>query len=276
MSFLFIYKKNKGFTLIEILVVIAIIGLLSSVVLASLNSARDKARLAAGKQFDANVLHAVGDQLVRQWTFDDISSPWADSSGLAHNGTCTNCPTINVGYNGKTAYNYNGSNKINIGTGNSFFPMPTFTICTWIKSPGLALGMTRSGILSITYGIVLGLNANGGFYTNLDDGSIIQRVDTTGNLYDNKFHHLCMSYDGLKRNMYVDGSIKLSASATWLGTTRWPTDSANIGTDNNDPSVASFNGIIDDIRIYSSTITLSNIQKLFAEGPQSNIFISKK
>lgn len=41
--------NKKGFTLIELLVVIAIIGILSSIALVNLNSARQKARLAAAE-----------------------------------------------------------------------------------------------------------------------------------------------------------------------------------------------------------------------------------
>ncbi len=49
-------QNNKGFTLIELMVVISIIGLLSSIVLASLKDARDKANVT---KFRAEVMQMV-------------------------------------------------------------------------------------------------------------------------------------------------------------------------------------------------------------------------
>lgn len=54
-----VLNKKHGFTLIELLVVVAIISLLSSIVMASLNSARSKARDAARSESIHSVQIAV-------------------------------------------------------------------------------------------------------------------------------------------------------------------------------------------------------------------------
>ena len=67
--------KKKGFTSIELLVVISIIGLLSSVVLASLNQARIKARDSQRKQDIIQVRNAL-----ELYYADHKSYPWTNYS----------------------------------------------------------------------------------------------------------------------------------------------------------------------------------------------------
>lgn len=64
-------RLNRGFTLIELLVVISIIGILSSVVLASLNTARGKGADAAAKS-NLNNIRAQAELV-----YDDNSSSYA-------------------------------------------------------------------------------------------------------------------------------------------------------------------------------------------------------
>jgi prepilin-type N-terminal cleavage/methylation domain-containing protein len=52
-------KGSRGFTIIELIVVIAIIGALSSVVLASVTGARDKAKVSAASQGVVQIAQAV-------------------------------------------------------------------------------------------------------------------------------------------------------------------------------------------------------------------------
>ena len=58
-SDILIYMKNKGFTLIELLVVISIISLLSSIVFASVSSARDKAQIVKAKTQAVEISKAI-------------------------------------------------------------------------------------------------------------------------------------------------------------------------------------------------------------------------
>lgn len=77
---MFVTSKNKqqGFTLIELLVVIAIIGILASVVLASLNSARAKARDSQRKAELAQVRTALELYYDKYGTYVVANAGWMD------------------------------------------------------------------------------------------------------------------------------------------------------------------------------------------------------
>jgi len=80
----------KGFTLIELLVVISIIGLLSSVVLASVNTARAKARDSAIKQGVRQMATLMALNYNDYSSYAALQTGWISYDGGANARTCDN------------------------------------------------------------------------------------------------------------------------------------------------------------------------------------------
>ena len=84
-----VHKKqhigSQGFTLIGLLVVIAIIGILSAVVLASLSNSRGKARIAAAQ----STMHSIQAGAVTCLLDGDVDLPTTQTQGGGGLGICS-------------------------------------------------------------------------------------------------------------------------------------------------------------------------------------------
>jgi len=66
-------KVKQSFTLIEILVVIVIIGILSSFIFFTINDSVEKAQITKSKMFAESIRNNLLLNLVSEWKFDDLT-----------------------------------------------------------------------------------------------------------------------------------------------------------------------------------------------------------
>ena len=259
-------KNFKGFTLIEVLVVMTIIGVLASVVLISFSGQRERAKLTTAKQFDAQVSHALGAYAVGIWRFEEGSDiTLYDESGFGNDGTFVGnlTPVFPVGvYSGTTALQFDGVNDyVDCGNDPSLNITDAITVEAWVKPVGTGDNL-QNIVKKLDYGGHKGFRLH--FYTNgtfrfaAHDGTSYFSVMENNVMAWNKWQHLVGVYDGSYLHIYRNGQfIKKNTGPSAISPA-----SSHLTFGNGED----FNGAIDDVSIYNSALSSAQIQQHFVAG----------
>jgi trimeric autotransporter adhesin len=244
--------SKKGFTLIELLVVISIISLISSVILASLNSTREKARIAAGLSLAANLYRGYGADSNGVWNLDEGSGSVAyNKGGNSTNGTIVNATWINTGPNNKPALSFTTGRRIDLGT----IATPTnVTVAAWVRT-------TSGGQIPVfsNRGTGLYFGITGGKFFAYYNAASISSMVSNQLINDGKWHHVVWTSDGTKGKMYIDGKFDSDLTQTRM------TESAAAYIGFDAPNGEYFIGDIAQVAVYTQTLAAHEVENLYAQ-----------
>lgn len=274
---------NKSFTLIEILVVIVVVGILSSFILVGMSSISESANIAKSKAFSESLDNAPLLNRVSQWKLDDTSGTSASDSWLTNTGTLTNFADTSSGHGDThdsgwmsstncisgTCLKFDGTDDhISISNSNSInITGSTLTMSAWFYSTtattGYVLARNNVAPADIQYGFYKDTSSSAvnRIYVYID--GLCPAQSPVNSILNDKWYNVAILYNGTNVAIYINGSLSRTPQAynnSLLST------SYNLNIGRRSPSDVYFGGLIDDVRIYNQAISTSQIKQNYFLG----------
>jgi prepilin-type N-terminal cleavage/methylation domain-containing protein len=272
---------NKSFTLIEILVVIVVIGIISSFIIVGLSSVSDKANIAKSKAFSNSIRNSLLMNLVSEWKFDDLSAAtngttiidsWGANSGtLLSNDTDDKLRIESQCISGK-CLNFDGTGDyISFNASDSLIINKSLTVEFWIKQTRDAQAVQY--IVSNDRDMSPPVGGYDVYITNTwllyscmwRKSTGTKACTSGGSISENMWYYIIVNFDGQSLKVYKNGI--LSGNTSIIDEIENPSQNFTIGClAYNRPSYYRFNGLVDDVRIYNQAIPTSEIQQNYYSG----------
>lgn len=261
--------KKTGFTLLELLIVMAIIGLLASAVMVSFPGAQKRARIAQGQGFADTIRGSLQADVVGWWPFDETSGSTAKDNWLGENhGTVYGATWTEGITNG--ALDFDGSNDW-VQFGGDIGINGAMTIEFWFNTPNKNTNDyffdNRSPgtwwfIKNYTGGTC---GANPG---NICFEGRVMALNEDWNV--NEWTHIAVSDDTTTAKMYINGKL------VDTGTGQNTVISTNLRAGTRYTNSGYFPGKIDEVRVYNVALPLAVIRQHYVSGLESHQNFAKK
>lgn len=234
--------------------VISIIGMLSSVVLASVQSARDKGRIGAGLIFERHTKDAFGDKILAEYNFDAptgcpngyqsgttigaIPNVWGSSnlnlSAFNPSLLCSDVLSGDTPTNKGSSLNIPKFTKYYLDPASVGMTFSNFSVGFWIKASSAfaqtkSINIVSSSPLDLTLNTDL-ISAVTPFIGNITSPSNCPSFVnlSAGKLIDNKWHYVFVAVNANGTKVYLDGKVDTGGTSCPLALSSGNTVSINI------------------------------------------------
>jgi prepilin-type N-terminal cleavage/methylation domain-containing protein len=268
-----VVSKFRAFTLVELLVVIAVVGLLSTIVLAVTSGLGSQASLIKTLAWARSINSLLGVSAAGLWNMDEGimgtcsgGQDICDISGWNNHGVISGATYLDGTPSGQGyALNFDGvDDYVGFNNSTSLAQMSDLTLEAWVnfasvsgKDEGRSIYSKGSNTVDGTFWVYYNQGSNL-FYFELDQTApSYSWIPIIGQWY-----HLVFSYDGAYMRMYKDGTRVMNYNITNRAVSN--VAAAYIG--GYQGSGHSFHGQIDDVRIYGQALTALQVKSQYYIG----------